>query len=109
MKLPVVASPAAKKDIVELRAYFSEISLELNYRFRRMLKLTYEDLSRMPTLGSLRFFRSPEMQNVRTWSVKNFRNYILFYRIEEKRVIILRVLHAAMNYEETFNKEDETE
>ena len=109
MNFRVIPTPEAEEDIIDFTCYFLQHSVPTAQRFLDCVDQTYKILSRMPTLGSLRFFRSPEMQDVRTWAVKNFRNYILFYRIDEKRVIILRVLHAAMNYEEMFNREDEIE
>ena len=107
MKYRVVPTTAALEDITEIACYFREKSQTVAAKFIQFLDITYEQLTRMPELGTKKDFAHPEMQNVRIWPVKKYRNYLLFYRIEEDRILILRVLHGARDYEGLFGGETE--
>jgi len=105
MKYRVVPTVAALEDITEIACYLRERSQTVAAKFLQLLDATYEQLAGMPELGTKKYFAHPEMQNVRIWPVKKYRNYLLFYRIEEDRILVLRVLHGARDYEGLFGGE----
>ena len=40
-------------------------------------------------------FPHPNLANIRQQSIKGFRKYLIFYRITESEIYILRVIHGA--------------
>ena len=98
MKLTVVPLLTARKDILDIYTYLSERSDVAGDHFLDCLNRTFEQISEMPELGELRSFHKPSLKNIRVWQVKNFPNYILFYRIRKNQISILRVRHGATNY-----------
>ncbi|MHB9049886.1 MAG: type II toxin-antitoxin system RelE/ParE family toxin [Pirellulales bacterium] len=59
-------------------------------------------MAEMPELGGLCQFTSPRAAGVRVWSIKGFENHLVFYRIVNENVEIVRMLHAARNIAEIF-------
>jgi len=102
MILPVVPSPAADMDLIEIMYYLSTKSPTLGDRFALAVEKTYQQLSRMPYLGELHPFKDPSMQNIRIWRVKGFPNHLIFYRVEPEQITIARLRHSATNYMEDF-------
>ena len=50
---------------------------------------------------------SSGMGEIRQWRVKDFKEYLIFYRIQDDRVEILRVLHGARDLEGLLSNLDE--
>ncbi len=48
-----------------------------------------------PGAGRLREFRSSRAQGVRSWLVKGFRVYLIFYRTDGNDLEIVRFIHGA--------------
>jgi len=61
-------------------------------RFVESFKATVRLLASMPEMGRLR----PDLGSVkmRSFRIKGFRNYLLFYEVEPDRLRLLRVLHG---------------
>ena len=72
MILPVVPSPMADGDLIEIMYYLSTQSPSLGDRFARAVEKTYQQLSKIPCLGELCPSKDPSMQNIRIWRVKGF-------------------------------------
>jgi len=105
MNLPIQPTPAATEDITDLYYYFLEQSPNLAERFLECLDKTYEMLTQMPELGQLYRFRDTTMRDARIRKIKKFSNYLIFYRIETDHIKILRVIHGATDYMNSFGAE----
>jgi toxin ParE1/3/4 len=46
-------------------------------------------------MGKLTDFPHPNLADIRQQSIKGFRKYLIFYRITESEIDILRVIHGA--------------
>jgi hypothetical protein len=44
----------------------------------------------------------PKLQNIRSWQVKEFNDYLVFYRSLTNRVEILKVIHGTRDIETIF-------
>jgi toxin ParE1/3/4 len=64
-------------------------------RFLDAAAAAFLDLAAMPLMGSLAPGMPSQYQDVRTWPVPRFRNYIIFYRPLSDGVEIMRVVHGA--------------
>ena len=98
MSLPVRKAPQALADLAAAADYLArEASAHTAERFLSAAESSIVDLARMPGIGAL--WESPltSVQGVRTWPIKKFRKWIVFYREFDGNLEILRVLHGARN------------
>ena len=96
MARPLVR-PAARRDLISHFAYIGESAgVEVAGRFRSAARTTFNELAKMPGMGSAR--KVGKFPDVRMWRVKGFEKYLIFYRELGGRVQIERVIHAAQDY-----------
>lgn len=60
---------------------------------------TFKTLAANPSLGKLRRFRNPKLHDVRSWRIKGFENYLIFYRSVADGVQVNHVYHGARDIE----------
>ena len=104
--MKVVYSKAIFVEIVEISSYLAENSYDTALRFFECCDESFRLLSREPNIGVIRHFRIPELREVRMWRVKDFENYLIFYRVQSANIKILHVVHAARNYPSLFDVEE---
>ena len=93
MKLPVEESEFIPCDLLDIVRYIRRDNPPAAVRFVDAFKSGVELLSRMPEIGRVRpDLGTPE---TRSWRVKGFRKYLIFYEVKPDRVRLLRVLHGA--------------
>lgn len=51
----------------------------------------------MPMIGADRRWVNPKLSGLRVWFVKDFSEYLIFYRPFDNYVEIIRVLHSAQD------------
>lgn len=94
MKLRI--RPAARADLAEQVAFLVEREgCSLGERFVRAVKKTFELLVVAPRLGTMRAFRNPMLQGIRSWPVDSFSHHLVFYRVTTMDVEVVRVIHGA--------------
>jgi len=64
---------------------------------------TFDFLARNPGIGRER--SDLELPEVRSWRVKGFRRYLIFYRVMPGRIQIWRVLHGPRDLHQVFGSE----
>ncbi|RXZ38635.1 type II toxin-antitoxin system RelE/ParE family toxin [Oxalobacteraceae bacterium CAVE-383] len=85
-------APVAKRDILDITDYYTEISVTLAERFVDELDTTLHDLGFQPGIGSRRYAHFLADQSLRMWQLDQF-PFLLFYRIDGQLLDVLRVLH----------------
>ncbi len=100
----VVKREQAKRDIEECFVFIAEDELDIAINFLVRAEETFDLLAEMPFLGSLKEFRSQKLRNLRTWHVKGFDDYLIFYRPTENGVEVFRVLHAKRDIASIFDE-----
>jgi len=95
----------AKVDIAEIGHYFAERDRNVESRFYQALDKTVDMLVSSPNIGERCRFRSPKTKGMRMWLVDGFSNYLIFYRVQDDMLQILRVVHGARDYATMFNEE----
>ena len=105
MKRSIVILPRAHSDLYEIGLYLSERSLETSKRFNRAVDRTLEYLLKAPESGEKRNYSNPEYANIRIWQVSGFPNHLIFYRVGDMDITVVRVLHGARDYDTIFNDE----
>jgi toxin ParE1/3/4 len=58
----------------------------------------------MPLLGGLWEGRNPAFAEMRTWPIRRFKNYIIYYRPIPTGIEVIRVLHGAQDVERIFEE-----
>jgi toxin ParE1/3/4 len=93
-----VVLPAASRNLDDVEDYLSrEAGPDVARRFLDSAENTFEDLARLPEMGRSWLFESGRLSEVRRWRVKDFPDYLIYYRPLPKRagVEFLHVRHAA--------------
>jgi plasmid stabilization system protein ParE len=92
MRLAVEESEFIECDILAVRRYLSRRNPAVAAAFIQSFVSTVELLSNHPEAGRLRAdLGSP---STRSWRVKGFRNYLIFYEVQNDWLRLLRVLHG---------------
>jgi toxin ParE1/3/4 len=68
-------------------------------RFLESVEATFTRLAATPGMGKVVRSISDRLGEIRQWRVKDFQDYLIFYRIREEQVEILRLLHGARDLE----------
>ena len=93
MSLRVEESDFIFCDVQAVTRYLHRHNPAAGDRFVRAFQATAAQLARMPGLGRLRpDLGAPE---TRSWRVRGFGSYLIFYEVLPDRLRLLRVLHGA--------------
>lgn len=60
----------------------------------------------MPRIGVERAFQNSQLVGVRMWFVQGSERHLIFYRVLDDAIEILRVLHSARDIENIFDEEN---
>lgn len=60
----------------------------------------------MPLIGSERKFFNSKLWGIRLWFVKGFEKYLIFYRVFDNYIEIVRVLHSAQDVDSIMEDEN---
>jgi toxin ParE1/3/4 len=91
----IIIRSAAARDLEGHADYLGGRSLAVALRFADRVAETFRELAAMPGIGSLRPVANPALAGLRTWRVRDFGDYLIFYRPTDQGIEILRVLHGA--------------
>ena len=91
----VVRSQQAIEDIIDIICYLRENSPPAAKRFRANVRTSLQQLASNPLIGRPDIFDHPKLQDIRRWSVRGFPNYLIYYRVEQSHLLIIRILHGA--------------
>ncbi len=92
----VILGRAAATDISSIFLYLAmEASLEVADGFLQSLATAYKYPQRFPESEVELSECSPDIQKMRRWPVPRFANYLVYYRMYEGNVDIVRILHGA--------------
>ena len=95
----VVKRPIVVKDLIELATYIADGNLDISDNFLLAAEKTFVRLGNFPRLGKLCKFNHPNLLDVRQKAIKGFENYLIFYRLIEGGVEIIRVIHGSRDLE----------
>lgn len=82
--------------------YFQRIqehNAEAAAGFLAAIDRTVQRLGEQPFLGRLRKFKGHDLRAMCSWRVDDFENYLIFHRVTEQRLEILRIKHGAMSFQ----------
>lgn len=98
--------PQVIRDLIELATYIAVDNLDTSDRFLAAEE-TFKQLAKMPGRGKLIQFSNPNLAGIRQQAIKGFKNYLVFYRLTNSGVEILRVIHGARDILEILDEDME--
>jgi len=91
----IVKRRAAVTDLLEHFVYIGEDSEEAAQRFFERAKETFRLLASQPEMGRRMHYRNPILTGIRTFPVRDFEKYLIFYRPLRDGIEVVRVVHGA--------------
>ncbi len=85
----------------------TQSSLETALRFLEAAEATFSDLAAMPGMGKVREVRNPRLSGLRQWRVVGFEKYLIFYRVSEEALEVLRVLYGTRDLDRILEEDEE--
>ncbi len=81
--------------------FLTDQSLELGLRFVTSVDTTCSLLATNPEIGERIVAIRDQHRDFRVWPIREFRKYLIFYRVVENRIIVVRVIHGSQ-YRDSF-------
>ena len=75
-----VLSEFVEPELSAIWDYLAMDNPEAADRFLESACLTFQELARLPGMGRLREFPGNRLCNLRSWRIKGFENYLVFYK-----------------------------
>ena len=97
MSLPVVRLKAAREDILDIGVYLMDQNPAAATRFLNALEETLNSLADMPEMGRIYQVGTHEL---RRFPVRNFDKYLIFYRLLDDRIELVRIIHGSRDIPE---------
>ncbi len=93
--------PRADIDVDEIILHFAEMrAIRAGHRFLDALDHSFQLLAQTPEIACTWDSPNPALDGIRFWRMKGFRNYLIFFRVRQNKVVeVLRILHGARNLE----------
>jgi toxin ParE1/3/4 len=85
---------AAERDILRQVTWYTEQGVpDVARRFGAAAGASIAAVMAMPEIGALKGTTNPQLSGLRTWPVKGFDQFRIYYLAQPNKLIIVRVLH----------------
>ncbi|MCK4342975.1 MAG: type II toxin-antitoxin system RelE/ParE family toxin [Phycisphaerae bacterium] len=101
--------PAADADLEQYAVFIDIDNPGAARRFISAVTTTLERIVEMPSMGRRREFKNPILVGLRSWPIRGFNNYLIFYRPSDDGIDVIRVLHGARDVESILEAEESEE
>lgn len=91
--------PGADRDLEDHITYFGQFDSRLGERFLSAVEQAFVQLGEVPEIGQVEDVLAERAVGIRRWHIPEFRNYLIFYRISDSHLEIIRILHGARDLE----------
>jgi len=91
---PIVVSTQAIQDLHEHFFYILRDDKEMAWEFFYSVQQTFMQISQSFALGDRCPVSHPQLKEVYSWSVKGFRQHLVFYQERDGVIEIIRILYA---------------
>jgi len=91
----VIKLPQTFHDLDKITAYIGKDNLDAALRFIESSEYTFSQLLQFPQLGKVQSSGKLLLHELRVFPVKDFKNYLIFYRPVADGIEIIRVLHSS--------------
>lgn len=95
-----------KEDLAEIHAYISQDNPAAADAVLEAITTAFRSIAEMPLIGRRYPNSIPELEGLRCHFVVRYRNYLIFYRIQDDKIDILYVLHTARDLAERIREQN---
>lgn len=95
-----ILAPSATRDLDRLSQYFLETNIEAGERLFKALNQQFYNLTQFPNLGKPYAHLSPDIRGLLV------EKYIIFYRVTEIEVEIVRIVDGRQDLTQLFSTDD---
>ena len=92
----ILITPAAEIDLINLWVYIARDNPAAADRVYQAAEKTFEALASMSGVGTIYRSKRTKLRDLRFFPVKQFPNYVIYYREISEGIEIIRILHAHM-------------
>ncbi len=97
-------APRVVRDLTDHYVFLGQDNPNVAERFLAAADETFEQLARMPEVGSPRDSGRSELSGLRMFRIRGFERHLVFYRPIEGGVEIVRVLHSVRDLATLFEE-----
>lgn len=98
MSLSIQISPRASQDFDEIYTYISQANPDAALQFFDAARETFTQIANNPSLGGIYQPHNQNLVGLRKWGIKGFKKYLIFYKIEENVLTIVRIVHGSRDF-----------
>ena len=86
---------AARTDILGQYQHYLNLGIsEVAERFLVAVNEAIDAVVAMPDAGAPKHFENPQLEGLRTWPIKGFDEFRVYYITNPKTIIVVRILHG---------------
>jgi toxin ParE1/3/4 len=93
----VLVRPKAENDLIQIWLFIARDNPAAADRVFLSAEKTFESIASMPEMGTKYRSKRSELNGVRFFPIKQYHNYIIYYRQLSNGIEILRILHGHMD------------
>jgi toxin ParE1/3/4 len=94
MNRRILITEDANLDLHEHFSYLAQNNRDRAFNFFDATRQTFAASARMPGMGQRYESEEEDVVNIHKWTVKGFKNYLIFYRYDDETLEILRIIFA---------------
>jgi len=94
-----ILSEFVEPELDAIWEYIAIDNIEAADRFVEAAYGTFQELARMPGMGRVRHFPHERLRELRSFRVKGFENYLVFYGPISDGIEVFHILHGARDLE----------
>ncbi|WP_036946189.1 type II toxin-antitoxin system RelE/ParE family toxin [Pseudanabaena sp. PCC 6802] len=96
----ILVKPQASLDLKNAFDYIAANNSDIALKFFDSARQTFAQLALMPGIGRSYKF------GLRKWAIKNFKNYFIFYRVDDEVIEIFRIIHSSQDIEAILEEDE---
>jgi toxin ParE1/3/4 len=96
----IVFSEFVEGDLAVIWEYIAIDNIDAADRFLEAAYGTFQELARMPLMGRARHFPQAQLQHLRSFLIKDFEKFLIFYLPLPDGIEVLHVIHGARDLEQ---------
>ncbi|MBW4671293.1 MAG: type II toxin-antitoxin system RelE/ParE family toxin [Cyanomargarita calcarea GSE-NOS-MK-12-04C] len=82
-------------------------NVDVAVKFLSAAEVAFAQLTKTPGIGKVTELVVSRFGEIRQWRMKDFKDYLIFYRIQDATVEILRIFHGARDLADVLSELDE--
>jgi toxin ParE1/3/4 len=108
MNYQLVVKDRATQDLRQQANYILvNGNADVAVKFLGAVEVTFAKLAKTPGMGKVTQLVVSRLGEIRQWRIKGFKDYLIFYRIQDATVEILRVFHGARDLADVLSQLEE--